>query len=479
MQMKFDLWKHEDLKSRLRKRSNKEEGPPGIAAEIQARKTTQRSITSFIQVKERTVASELFDCSAPSPSSTPGSPKEGASLSESNNQLCSSPNPERLDYGQQTKLTAFFKCSEEFTSRAETPKENTSNKQASPEFTCRSKSRECPFYKFIPGTSCVVDAFMYGYVPQVKMYFLTHFHSDHYSGLNRRFTMPIYCSKVTAKLVALKLKVAQRFLRVLELDQWSTLPDGTAVMAINANHCPGAVMFIFKTKRGELILHTGDFRAEDTVVQNSIWEQVRIDLLFLDTTYCDPAYVFPEQHKVIAEALAFIQAKMQTHPNLLIVIGAYVIGKERIFAAVAEALDCKICVERPKLQVLNCLEDAALKTRLTLEKSDTFLHVMPMGSITKKRLADYLKLYPNYKHVLGILPTGWQFRPRQCSLVVPFEGHETVTLLGVPYSEHSSYVELKRFVQAIRPKRIIPTVNASSKTSRSYMLQTFSRWLEE
>ena len=53
---------------------------------------------------------------------------------------------------------------------------------------------------------------------------------------------------------------------------------------------------------------------------------------------------------------------------------------------------------------------------------------------------------------------GWSFRKN--GLDVRY--HDRVTIYGIPYSEHSSFAELRECVKALRPLKVIPTVNASN-----------------
>lgn len=52
-----------------------------------------------------------------------------------------------------------------------------------------------------------------------------------------------------------------------------------------------------------------------------------------------------------------------------------------------------------------------------------------------------------------------------------------VTIYGIPYSEHSSFTELKRFVQFLKPAEVIPTVNV--ERSANAMTKYFRQWLSE
>ncbi|CAM38630.1 conserved hypothetical protein [Leishmania braziliensis MHOM/BR/75/M2904] len=187
--------------------------------------------------------------------------------------------------------------------------------------------------------------------------------------------------------------------------------DVFAVRLIPANHCPGAVMFLFVSSFFGTVLHTGDFRfsglretwqnpprssnwgktyvpplpcliqrskeqhaltaavpevvapsaplyeqfiADDEALQDVARRQL-LDVLFLDNTFCSPAYKFPSQWKVTqtvievllslfhrAACCARAAVPLTGHPprrqvRCAVLIGCYTIGKERVALALRDA----------------------------------------------------------------------------------------------------------------------------------------------
>jgi hypothetical protein len=53
-------------------------------------------------------------------------------------------------------------------------------------------------------------------------------------------------------------------------------------------------------------------------------------------------------------------------------------------------------------------------------------------------------------------------------------GAGTLTLVSVPYSEHSSFGELRRCVAALRAERIVPTVNCRSQADLARIVALLS-----
>ncbi|XP_061563827.1 DNA cross-link repair 1A protein [Cololabis saira] len=341
-------------------------------------------------------------------------------------------------------------------------------------------SRPCPFYKKIPGTKFVVDAFSYGEVQGISAYFLTHFHSDHYGGLTKRATFPIYCNRITGNLVKSKLKVAEQYVHILPMNTKVTV-EGVGVILLDANHCPGSAMMLFFLPDGQTVLHTGDFRADPSMETYPELLGRRVQTLYLDTTYCSPEYTFPRQEEVISFAANTAFELVTLNPRTLVVCGSYSVGKEKVFLALAEVLGSKVCLSRDKYNTMCCLESEQVKERITTDWKGARVHVLPMMHLTLKKLQDHLARFSSqYDQLVAFKPTGWTFSQRVDSMeeIQPQIGG-SVSIFGIPYSEHSSFLELKRFVQWLKPLKIIPTVNVGSWESRKAMQKCFSDWILE
>ena len=82
-----------------------------------------------------------------------------------------------------------------------------------------------------------------------------------HAGLGSGFSSgTIYCSHVTANLLIRDMRVNPGCIRALPLDT-ELLIEGISVTLIDANHCPGAVLLLFKTPppKGSIYKHQVTF----------------------------------------------------------------------------------------------------------------------------------------------------------------------------------------------------------------------------
>ena len=65
--------------------------------------------------------------------------------------------------------------------------------------------------------------------------------------MTKHWKHPVICSHITAKLVLLKIRCDAKYLTALPLNQPEVI-ENVEVTLLDANHCPGSVMFLFKVK---------------------------------------------------------------------------------------------------------------------------------------------------------------------------------------------------------------------------------------
>ncbi|KAI8822905.1 beta-lactamase-like protein [Fimicolochytrium jonesii] len=351
---------------------------------------------------------------------------------------------------------------------------------------------QLPPGKNIPGTAIVVDAFKYRN-PDF-LYFLSHFHQDHYGGITKNWSDgPIYCSQITARLLRHVLDVPEQYIKSLPQNEPVDLNAECRVTLMDANHCPGAHVLIFDVKTDESVkryVHCGDMRYEARMKCWPSWFRdgalVDVETVFLDTTYCNPRYKFPKQDVVTAadDTPPLAQAQRRT----LFVVATYTIGKEKVLHEISTACgDLCIYTSPDKKEILNLL-DLPYANIFVREPRESSVHMITWGKLGEmvpggwrflpnwgfaQEYLDWANSLlsddvPKFTHLAGIVPTGWtwEFQKQHgtgslfhCTMK---PGQEHLCIYEVPYSEHSNFEELREFVEFLKPARVVPTVVGKS-----------------
>uniref|UniRef100_A0A1A8QSA7 5' exonuclease Apollo n=1 Tax=Nothobranchius rachovii TaxID=451742 RepID=A0A1A8QSA7_9TELE len=308
--------------------------------------------------------------------------------------------------------------------------------------------------KVIPHTPLAVDFWYVRKCPGARLFFLSHMHSDHTMGLTSTWSnRPIFCSPTTATLLKLKLQVKEKWIHPLELSEPHLLhldeinKETLSVTLIDANHCPGAVMFLFEGYFGS-ILYTGDFRYS-TLMLRELYLHIKrtIDVLYLDNTNCDPNRTLPSRQIATQQ----IKEIIRSHPNHNVVIGVYALGKESLLLELAMEFKTWIEVSLERMETLKALE---LPDVFTTEPGAGRIRAVDQLQVSFEMMQQWNSDHPT----LAILPTS---RP-----LVSFCPHIHV----VPYSDHSSYQELVDFVSALKPSSVLPIVGSYLPGSLSVLL---------
>ncbi|KAH8150797.1 uncharacterized protein LAJ45_04978 [Morchella importuna] len=205
--------------------------------------------------------------------------------------------------------------------------------------------------------------------------FLTHIHSDHIQGLENFYGGPfIHCSAATKELLLRLERRAHRWnlakgvlesrrcqymekknkLKVIPMETPTVIElDGERsirVTMFDANHCPGAVMFLIEGD-GKAVLYTGDVRAEpwwvDYLARHPLLIPYttgikRLDKIYLDTTFIGQkikSQVFAPKREGIRELIETIE---KYPSDTIFHLNTWTFGYEDVWVALAAAFKTQI-----------------------------------------------------------------------------------------------------------------------------------------
>ncbi|KAJ4482020.1 hypothetical protein J3R30DRAFT_2114204 [Lentinula aciculospora] len=401
------------------------------------------------------------------------------------------------------------------------------------------------------------------------LHLLSHTHADHIMGLQAKsFSQIVICS-APAKEMLLKHEVYKE--RALHEDKYraehnltfrhlkvnpfvdsngeivlhgakdllKVLPMNTpteielegdkkvTITLFDANHCPGAVMFLIEGAEGA-ILHTGDFRAEnwflESVKHNPYLQPYlaisdcafqsknngilkTLEAIYLDTSCVMQNYQVPTKDDATNGLIALLKLYP---PSTYFFINSWTWGYEDILKEIARTFNCKIHLDEYKHRIYSLLSsDPLLQTLGTTDPDETRFHACErfarchhvnvdregkflnddddvLASENTFDSANRLLLGETSHKSWGITTANKKSKGIPEKLVVYINPVSSMTpdawveyqsatkqqllsgkvnrSLLVPLSRHSPLPELQAFVSLFRPKRVIPnTLDPSLK----------------
>ncbi|KAG8817387.1 hypothetical protein FRC17_011252 [Serendipita sp. 399] len=371
-----------------------------------------------------------------------------------------------------------------------------------------------PNHSFLRPYPIRVDAFATptndpDFVPPA-LHLLTHTHTDHIVGLSSHsFGGLVVCSQVAKEMLLRWEPMAERLkfdasetrtrnrpcshlkvdpnvvngkpdytfsrdlLRAIPLDTptefelSSTLE--VVITAIDANHCPGAVMFLVEGPYGA-ILHTGDVRAEPWFVQslkrNPILQQYipypntvqwpsssdtaiqTLEAIHLDTE----ALILVDDLPTKEDALNGLIMLMEFfNEKTRFYMSGWTWGYEEILKTFARRFNGKVHVDRYKREVFHVTNDPCLKSIITSEENARFHACEPLKQCQS---ASNYRGEVVYIHPVDISASDWELY--LSTAVEQLVSGGNLSDLVVPFHRHSGLRELQALTALFRPKRVVP-----------------------
>ncbi|CAI2349277.1 unnamed protein product [Caenorhabditis sp. 36 PRJEB53466] len=314
-----------------------------------------------------------------------------------------------------------------------------------------------PCKKIIIGDLIAVDWF--GKRDARKHHFLTGAQDEHCKNLDTKWGQKVYCSKTTAQILPQIMgfeserDVPPGIIHVLVEDIPHRFEDFT-VYLIDANHVPGAVMYVFEGKAipGGRVLVTGDFRADKKFMkllepeQKLNWlTEKKFATVYLDNQYLSLSMPFPDRETAFAELFKGVQE----HRGKNIYIPIHRMGREEI-------------IEELSRQMMEPVIAYKEKKSLVCTMSFFFEFGIHNGARTIRVVKrNQWDLVPGEEHLDFVIFDISMLS--HMATVDPMLLKHKDKVIRVDYSDHCSRDELLKFLSLLTYQSVVPCSRPASQ----------------
>ncbi|XP_047332676.1 5' exonuclease Apollo-like [Impatiens glandulifera] len=308
-----------------------------------------------------------------------------------------------------------------------------------------------------------------------RHHFLTHAHKDHSQGIATHSAFPIYSTRLTKTLVLqYSPRLDDSLFATIEVGQTLIIDDSDGafrVTAFDANHCPGAVMFLFEGSFGN-ILHTGDCRLAPECLQNMPEKYIgrkdkepkcRLDYVFLDCTFGRSSMKMPSKHSAIQQVIRCIW----NHPDAKVVyLACDLLGQEEVLVEVCKTFGSKIFIQEANTPESFSALMLTSPQIITMESTSRFRMLNAFPNLPERAKAKVAEAKYNFQpEPLIIRPSAQWYvcddelseLERQIKQRSNGPLKDQFDIWHVCYSMHSSREELEWALQLLAPQWVVST----------------------
>lgn len=286
--------------------------------------------------------------------------------------------------------------------------------------------------------------------------FVSHAHSDHIG--NHR---EIILSKATSLLMRERLP-GQRAEHALDFGRTTHL-HGFAVTLLPAGHIFGSAQCFLQDAAGRSLLYTGDFKLRASLsAEPTEWRQA--DTLIMETTFGLPKYRFPPSDEIIGRMTAFCAEALEE--NAVPVLLGYSLGKSQEILCALVRAGMKPMLHGSVFRMTEIYRKLRAGFPCEYERYDAAavagrVLICPPSVARSAMLAKI----PNRR--VAVL-TGWAVDPNArfrygCDAAFPL-------------SDHADYDDLLRYVELVKPARVLTLHGFASQFARDLRGRGVEAW---
>lgn len=285
---------------------------------------------------------------------------------------------------------------------------------------------------------------------------VTHAHSDHCARHKE-----IICTPATARLLRARMP-GRRVEHTLAYGRTEQLTTDTTITLLPAGHILGSALVLLEHAEHGRLLYTGDFKLHEALSTEPC-ATPQADVLVMETTFGLPRYVFPPVAEVRASIVNFCRQAFADGATP--VLHAYTLGKSQELLCILGQAGLSVMLHAETFRITQVCQQLGQPLPAFREFSADELPGHVVICPPQSRNASFLRKVPAPRTAFV---SGWAidrstvFRQR-CDATFPL-------------SDHADFPGLLRFVELVRPKRVLTLHGFAAEFARELRQRGIEAW---